>query len=84
MTEDKKIVDAQGVDVSKKKVKIQALRPFSFNNGKEILAINPGTVVEVSETDAKQFCDVGFKGSYEGHGEGSYNQAMIFRAKRVS
>ncbi len=70
-------------ETSKKKVRVVALRDFSVGEGADKKVVPIGKEVLVTEEEAKELCDKGFKGPLEGHGEGSYGAFMIFKAKRV-
>lgn len=67
--------------IAKKKVKILTQRPISVD-GK---IVEPGQTLEVSEDEAKEFCDRSFQSFYPFSGERyeDATPAKIFRAVRV-
>ena len=81
----------------KRMVKIRALAPIRVDRGEfkgqpVEHVVQPGEVVEVSEAEAKEFCDkkidVGYKGKMKGTGFGSHHpsdmqKTFVTRAERV-
>lgn len=75
-----------------KMVRIKTLLPIRRQVGPTPLdteIVNPGTTLEVTEDEAKMFCDKSFKGlpkfsgeRYEGDGDVEFHR--IYRAKRLT
>ena len=62
-----------------KLVKIRAVRDITVKG----TTIKPGQEAEVSEDDAKLFCDTKYPVGYNGWGEGHYDMQTVARAVRV-
>jgi len=68
---------------AKKKVKIRALRAIAIDN----LTLSPGSIAEVDEETAAEYCDRSFDGGYAFAGERGNSTAdkfKIVRAERVA
>ena len=66
-----------------KKIKIKALRDIAPRSaGGKIL--KAGTIVHVTEEEAKEYCDKYFTGFPQGSGQGKWPKEKIYRAERVA
>lgn len=70
----------QAKPVEEKLVKIRTIRDIRLANGTQV---KPDQEVEVTEEEAKLFCDTEFKLNYSGFGEGHYGHMTVSRAKRL-
>lgn len=68
-------------------VKIKATYPIRIMNGKDEHIIQPGTTAEVSEEEAKEFCDkkidIGYKDTFGNSDPSLVHRKSAIRAVRV-
>lgn len=69
-----------------KMVKIRAKSPIRLDRGKDTVSLAEGEVAEVTEAEAKEFCDKKFDAGFDFGGERSVQTSTrhtIVRAERV-
>lgn len=68
-----------------RKVKIKAIRDINIGTAKEMNILKEGQTAEVTEEQAVEFCDKGFRGLYPYSGERYEDKqtSVIHRAVRV-
>lgn len=64
-------------------VRVKAIRDFRVKRGEDFLTFKPNDIAELTEEEAKMFCDHKFETGYNGWGEGHYEQLKVARAVRA-